>query len=52
MEQLESQLPAAAVALDPATLDRIDEIVRPGVNVNPGDHSYGEHVLRPAARRR
>src|SRR4051812_24773866 len=32
MEQLESQLPAAEVALAPATLDRIDEIVRPGVN--------------------
>ena len=52
MEQLESQLPAAEVALDPATLDRIDEIVRPGVNLNPADSSYGEHVLRPAARRR
>jgi len=52
MEQLESQLPAAEVVLDPATLDRIDEIVRPGVNLNPADSSYGEHVLRPAARRR
>ena len=37
MEQLESQLPAADVALDAATLDRIDEIVRPGVNLNPAD---------------
>jgi aryl-alcohol dehydrogenase-like predicted oxidoreductase len=52
MEQLESQLPAAAVTLDPATLDRIDEIVKPGVNLNPADTSYGEQVLQPASRRR
>jgi aryl-alcohol dehydrogenase-like predicted oxidoreductase len=52
MEQLDSQLPAADVVLDPATLDRIDEIVRPGVNLNPADTSYGEQVLQPALRRR
>jgi aryl-alcohol dehydrogenase-like predicted oxidoreductase len=52
MEQLESQLPAADVALDPATLDRIDKIVRPGVNLNPADTSYGEQVLQPVLRRR
>jgi aryl-alcohol dehydrogenase-like predicted oxidoreductase len=52
MEQLDSQLPAADVALDAALLDRIDEIVGPGVNLNPADTSYGEHVLQPAARRR
>jgi aryl-alcohol dehydrogenase-like predicted oxidoreductase len=52
MEQLESQLPAADVVLDPATLDRIDEIVRPGVILNPADTSYGEQVLQPALRRR
>ena len=52
MEQLESQLPGADVALDAATLDRIDEIVRPGVNLNPADTSYGEQVLVPALRRR
>ncbi len=52
MEQLESQLPAADVVLDPATLDRIDEIVRPGVILNPADTSYGEQVLQPAQRRR
>jgi aryl-alcohol dehydrogenase-like predicted oxidoreductase len=51
-EQLDSQLPAADVALDPAILDRIDEIVQPGVNLNPADTSYGEHVLKPALRRR
>ena len=52
MEQLDSQLPAADVVLDPATLDRIDEIVRPGVTINPADNSYGEQVLAPALRRR
>jgi hypothetical protein len=52
MEQLESQLPADEVALDPAILDRIDEIVKPGVNLNPADTSYGEQVLTPSLRRR
>jgi aryl-alcohol dehydrogenase-like predicted oxidoreductase len=52
MEQLESQLPAADVALDAAVLDRIDEIVRPSVDLNPADTSYGEQVLEPALRRR
>jgi aryl-alcohol dehydrogenase-like predicted oxidoreductase len=52
MEQLDSQLPAADVVVDPATLDRIDRIVRPGVNLNPADTSYGEQVLQPALRRR
>src|SRR4051794_14619157 len=52
MEQLESQLPGAAAVLDAATLDRIDGIVAPGVNLNPADTSYGEQVLQPALRRR
>src|SRR4051812_18330002 len=52
MEQLDSQLPAADVALDTAVLDRIDEIIKPGVNLNPADTSYGEQVLQPALRRR
>jgi aryl-alcohol dehydrogenase-like predicted oxidoreductase len=52
MEQLESQLPAAGASLDAAVLDRIDEIVRPGVNLNPADTSYGEQALKPALRRR
>jgi aryl-alcohol dehydrogenase-like predicted oxidoreductase len=51
-EQLDSQLPAAGVRLDDAILDRIDEIVAPGVNLNPADTSYGEQVLQPALRRR
>jgi aryl-alcohol dehydrogenase-like predicted oxidoreductase len=52
MEQLDSQVPAADVVLDAETLDRIDEIVRPGVNLNPADTSYGELVLELALRRR
>ena len=52
MAQLESQLPAAAVTLDQGVLDQIDEIVKPGVNLNPADTSYGDHVLKPSARRR
>jgi aryl-alcohol dehydrogenase-like predicted oxidoreductase len=52
MEQLGSQLPASDVVLDAGTLDRIDEIVRPGVNLNPADTSYGEQILQPALRRR
>jgi aryl-alcohol dehydrogenase-like predicted oxidoreductase len=52
MEQLESQLPGAEVTLDAAVLDRIDEIVKPGVVLTPADTSYGEQVLQPALRRR
>ncbi len=52
MEQLNSQLPAVDIELDTATLDRIDEIVRPGVNLNSADTSYGEQVLQPSLRRR
>ena len=52
MEQLESQLPAADVVLDPALLDRIDEIVPPGINLNPADGGWANPALQPAARRR
>jgi aryl-alcohol dehydrogenase-like predicted oxidoreductase len=52
IEQLDSQFPAAEIALDPAILDRIDEIVQPGVNLNPADTSYGEQALKPSLRRR
>jgi hypothetical protein len=45
-------MPAGDVTLDPVTLDRIDEIVQPGVNLNPADTSYGEQVLGPPLRRR
>jgi aryl-alcohol dehydrogenase-like predicted oxidoreductase len=52
MEQLESYLPAAELNLPADVLDRIDEIVAPGVTLNPDDNSYGAHELAPAARRR
>jgi aryl-alcohol dehydrogenase-like predicted oxidoreductase len=52
MEQLESQLPAADVVLDEALLDRIDEIVPPGTNLNPADAGWVNPALQPAARRR
>jgi aryl-alcohol dehydrogenase-like predicted oxidoreductase len=52
MEQLESQLPAADVVLDVALLDRIDEIVPPGINLNPADGGWANPALQPAARRR
>ena len=52
MEQLDSQLPAADVTLSPEQLDRIDEIVRTGVNLNVADTSYGDQALTPGLRRR
>ena len=52
MEQLDSQLPAADVVLDEALLDRIDELVPPGININPADGGWANPALQPAARRR
>jgi aryl-alcohol dehydrogenase-like predicted oxidoreductase len=53
MEQLESQLGAADVVLSTDVLDRIDEIVPPGTNLNPGDAGYATPALTdPALRRR
>jgi aryl-alcohol dehydrogenase-like predicted oxidoreductase len=52
MEHLESQLGAADVELSDDLLDRIDEIVPPGVNVNPADTGYDNPALRPEALRR
>ena len=52
MEQLESQLDAVDVQLDDALLDRIDEIVAPGTNVNPTDAGWTNPALEAAARRR
>jgi aryl-alcohol dehydrogenase-like predicted oxidoreductase len=51
MAQLESQLAAADIVLDDAVLDRIDEIVPPGVTINPADNSYANPALEPAALR-
>jgi aryl-alcohol dehydrogenase-like predicted oxidoreductase len=52
MEHLESQLAAAEVTLTEDLLNSIDEIVPPGVNVNPFDSGYANPALEPAARRR
>jgi aryl-alcohol dehydrogenase-like predicted oxidoreductase len=52
IEQLESQLGAADVELSEEILDRIDEIVPPGVNVNPADGGWDNPALAPSARRR
>ena len=52
MEQLESQLGAADVTLSDDVLDRIDEIVPPGVTINPADGGWPNPALEPAARRR
>jgi aryl-alcohol dehydrogenase-like predicted oxidoreductase len=52
MEHLESQLTAADAVLADEVLDRIDEIVPPGVNINPADGGWPNPALEPAARRR
>jgi aryl-alcohol dehydrogenase-like predicted oxidoreductase len=52
MEHLDSQLAAFDVTLSDDVLDRIDEIVPPGVNVNPDDVGYQNPDLAPEARRR
>ncbi len=53
MQHLESQLGAADVELPGELLDRIDEIVAPGTNLNPADRGYEPPALvRPSLRRR
>ncbi len=52
LEHLESQLSAADVRLSEETLDAIDQIVPPGVNLNPSDVGWTNPSLAPAARRR
>ncbi|MEU6539431.1 aldo/keto reductase [Streptomyces sp. NPDC047000] len=52
MTQLEAFLPAVDVTLPSDVLDRIDEIVTPGVTLNPADNSYGDFELRTDQRRR
>ncbi len=51
-EHLESQLAAAQVELSDDVLDRIDEIVDPGLTLNPTDISWANPALEPLARRR
>jgi aryl-alcohol dehydrogenase-like predicted oxidoreductase len=52
MEHLESQLSAADVVLPDDLLDRIDEIVPPGVTLNPADNGWVTPALEASARRR
>jgi aryl-alcohol dehydrogenase-like predicted oxidoreductase len=52
MEQLESQLSAADLELSDDVLDKIDEIVPPGININPADGGWQNPALEPSARRR
>src|SRR5260370_42114952 len=53
MEHLQSQLGSPAVGLPAELLDRIDDIVPPGVNLNPGDRGYEPPALaEPSLRRR
>ncbi len=52
MEHLEGQLGAPDVTLSDDVLDKIDEIVPPGVNVNPADAGWSNPALEPEARRR
>jgi aryl-alcohol dehydrogenase-like predicted oxidoreductase len=52
IEHLESQLTAADVELSDDVLDRIDEIVPPGVDLNPTDAGWDNPALTPEALRR
>ncbi|MGO8887781.1 MAG: aldo/keto reductase [Streptosporangiaceae bacterium] len=52
MEHLEGQLGAADVVLPDEILDKIDEIVPPGTNVNPADGGYEPPALSSASLRR
>jgi aryl-alcohol dehydrogenase-like predicted oxidoreductase len=52
MEHLESQLGAADVLLDEKVLDRIDEIVPPGTNLNAADAGWQPPSLTSPWRRR
>jgi len=52
MEHLESQLSAADVTLSDDVLDKIDEIVPPGVNLNHTDTGWTNPALQPEGLRR
>jgi aryl-alcohol dehydrogenase-like predicted oxidoreductase len=52
MDHLEDQLAAADVVLEPAILDRIDQIVPPGINLNPPDAGYAPPAITDASLRR
>lgn len=52
MEQLTGLLAGAALTLDDAVLDRIDEIVPPGTDLYRADGAWSSPALAPGARRR
>jgi aryl-alcohol dehydrogenase-like predicted oxidoreductase len=52
MAHLESQLTAAEIQLSDDVLDKIDEIVAPGMNINANDGGWGNPALEPGVRRR
>ena len=52
MEQLTDVVAGIDVRLDDATLDRIDEIVPPGTNVNAADAGWTPPWMAPHTRRR
>ena len=52
MDHLESQLTAADTQLPADVLDRIDQIVPPGVTLNPADNGWVSPALDASARRR
>ncbi len=52
MEQLEGQLGAEDVRLDDGVLDRIDELVPPGTNLNVADGGYQPPAITASWRRR
>jgi aryl-alcohol dehydrogenase-like predicted oxidoreductase len=52
LDQLETQLGAVDVSLTEEVLDRIDEIVPPGTNLNPEDRGYVAPAVASAWRRR
>jgi len=52
MEQLDSQLGAASVELSEELLDRVDQVVAPGTNLNASDAGWENPALAKWARRR
>ncbi len=51
-EQLDDLLTAADITLDADVLDAIDEVVAPGVDLNPGDAGWTSPALAVSHRRR
>jgi aryl-alcohol dehydrogenase-like predicted oxidoreductase len=52
VEHLESQLSASDIELETSVLDRIDDLVAPGTNVNPRDDGWSPSVLAHTHLRR